>query len=69
MKAAEIISEIKGLTPGEYAEVSAYMLSTERDDPALQTALQRKRESVTSGEPGVTYTQSRARAVAALRSS
>lgn len=42
MKAAEIIAEIKGLTPEEYAEVSAFILGAESEDPAFQTALQRK---------------------------
>ena len=68
MKATEIIAEIKGLPPGDFAEVSAYMLRAEREDPALQTALQRKHESVARGEPGVPYAQSRTQALAALRS-
>ncbi len=68
MKAAEIISEIKGLPPGDFAEVSAYMLHTEREDPALQTALQRKHESAARGAQGVSYAQSRAGALSALRS-
>lgn len=46
MKAAEIIAEIKGLTPEEYAEVSAFMLKIEQDDPALMVALQRKQDSL-----------------------
>ncbi|MBP6506239.1 MAG: hypothetical protein KA257_01630 [Opitutaceae bacterium] len=67
MKAAEIISEIKGLPPGDYAEVSAYMLRAEHEDPALQTALQRKRESGARDAQSVPYAQSRAQALAALR--
>jgi hypothetical protein len=46
MKAAEIIAEIKGLPPEGYAEVSAFMLKVEQDDPALQVALQRKQDSL-----------------------
>jgi hypothetical protein len=46
MKAAEIIAEIKGLPPEDLAEVSAYMLKIERDDPALLVALQRKQDSL-----------------------
>lgn len=47
MKAAEIIAEIKSLPPEGYAEVSAFILGAEREDPAFQTALQRKRNSTT----------------------
>lgn len=46
MKAAEIIAEIKGLPPEGLAEVSAFMLKIERDDPALLVALQRKQDSL-----------------------
>jgi hypothetical protein len=46
MKAAEIIAEIKGLPPEGYAEVSAFMLKVEQDDPTLQVALQRKQDSL-----------------------
>jgi hypothetical protein len=46
MKPAEIIAEIKGLTPEGYAEVSAFMLKIEQDDPALMVALQRKQDSL-----------------------
>ena len=42
MKAAEI----KGLPPEGLAEVYAFMLKIERDDPALLVALQRQQESL-----------------------
>jgi hypothetical protein len=45
VKASEVIAEIKGLSPEGYAEVSAFILSTEREDPAVRTALQRKQTS------------------------
>jgi hypothetical protein len=46
VKAADIIAEIKGLPPEGFAEVSAFMLKAEREDPALQIALQRKQDSL-----------------------
>jgi hypothetical protein len=46
VKAAEIIAEIKALPPEGLAEVSAFMLKVEQDDPALQVALQRKQDSI-----------------------
>jgi hypothetical protein len=67
MKAADIISEIKGLPPQDFAEVSAYMLAAERNDPALSVALQRQQASV-AGQPGVPYAQSRVKALASLDS-
>ncbi len=67
MKAAEIISEIKGLTPEGYAEVSAFILQTERADPALQAALARKRAPAVAETTSLPYAASRAQALAALR--
>jgi hypothetical protein len=47
VKAEEIIAEIKALPPEGLAQVSAFMQQLEQDDPALQIALQRMRESDT----------------------
>jgi hypothetical protein len=66
MKAAEIIAELKGLPPQDFAEVSAFVLSAERKDPALQVALQRKRESTSGITENVPYAKARARAAAAV---
>jgi hypothetical protein len=68
MKAAEIISEIKGLAPGDLAEISAFMLQAEQEDPALQVALVRKRESAAGRVRSRPYEKSRAAALTALRS-
>lgn len=63
VKAAEIIAEIKGLPPEGLAEVSAFMLKAEREDPALQVALQRKHQSAT----GQVVSRPHAEAVASAR--
>jgi hypothetical protein len=47
VKAAEIIAEIKGLPPEGLAEVSAFMLQIEQEDPAFQVALHRLQQSDT----------------------
>jgi len=46
VKADEIIAEIKALPPEGLAEVSAFMLQLEQDDPAFQVALRRTQESL-----------------------
>ncbi len=46
VKADEIIAEIKGLSPEDFDKVSAFMLQTELEDPALQVALQRMQDSI-----------------------
>jgi len=66
MKAAEIIAEIKGLTPEGYAEVSAFILGAEREDPAFQTALERKHSSTTGQVVSRPYEQAQASVRAAL---
>ena len=66
MKAAEIIAEIKGLPPQELAEVSAYMLKSEQEDPALQVALQRKHSSTTGHVVGRPYDEAHASVRATL---
>jgi UDP-galactopyranose mutase len=66
VKAAEIIAEIKGLPPEGYAEVFAFMLKTERDDPALQVALNRKQNSTTGQVVSRPYEQAKASVRAAL---
>jgi hypothetical protein len=60
---AEIIAEIKGLPPEGLAEVSAFMLQIEQDDPALQVALQRKQESLSGQGTSRPYQE----AIASLR--
>ena len=67
MKVAEIISEIKGLAPEDFAEVSAFILRAEHEDPALQVALARKRESAAGRVQSRPYETSRAAALASLR--
>jgi hypothetical protein len=67
MNAAAIIAELKALPPEDFAEVSAYMLTVERDDPALQVALHRKRESVAKQVEGRSYAQARTAAMGKLR--
>lgn len=64
MKAAEIIAEIKSLPPEGLAEVSAFMLQIEQDDPALQIALQRKQESLSGQGTSRPYQE----VIASLRS-
>jgi hypothetical protein len=66
MKAAEIIAEIKGLSPEEFAEVSAFIMGTEREDPAFQTALQRKHQSTTGQVVSRPYEQAQASVRASL---
>lgn len=66
MKAAEIIAEIKGLPPEGLAEVSAFMLKAEREDPALQVALKRKHQSTTGQVVSRPYAEAAASARAAL---
>ncbi len=66
MKAAEIITEIKGLPPEGLAEVSAFMLQIERDDPALQVALQRLHQSTTGQMVSRPYEEALASVRAAL---
>jgi len=66
VKAAEIIAEIKGLPPEGFAEVSAFMLKAEREDPALQIALERKKQSTTGQVVSRPYEQAQAAARAAL---
>lgn len=63
MKAAEIIAEIKGLSPEGLAEVSAFMLQIEQEDPALRVALQRKQESLSGQGTSRPYQE----AIASLR--
>ena len=63
MKAAEIIAEIKSLPPEDLAEVSAFILKMEQDDPALQVALQRKQESLSGQGTSRPYQE----AIASLR--
>lgn len=46
MKADEIIAQIKALPPEDFAKVSAFMLESEREDPALQIALERMQDSL-----------------------
>lgn len=67
MNAAAIIAELKALPPEDFAEVSAFVLTIEREDPALQTALDRKRESKAGTTTSRPYEQSRETAIAALR--
>jgi hypothetical protein len=62
MKAAEI----KGLPPERYAEVSAFILGAEREDPAFQTALERKRQSTTGQVVSRPYEQVKASVRASL---
>jgi len=66
VKASEVIAEIKGLSPEGYAEVSAFILSTEREDPALRTALQRKQTSTTGQVVSRPYEQAQASVRASL---
>ena len=66
MKADEIIAEIKGLPPEGLAEVSAFMLQIERDDPALQVALQRLHQSTTGQVVSRPYEEALASVRAAL---
>ncbi len=66
MKAPEIIAEIKNLSPKEYAEVSAFMLRAERNDPDFQVAIQRKHESAKGRSPSRPYEEVRASALASL---
>jgi hypothetical protein len=66
VKAAEIIAEIKGLSPEGYAEVSAFILAAERDEPAFQVALERKHHSTTGQVVSRPYAQAQAAARAAL---
>lgn len=66
VKAAEIIAEIKGLPPEGYAEVSAFILKTEREDPALHTAISRKHDSTTGQVVSRPYEQAQAAVRASL---
>ena len=66
MKAAEIIAEIKGLPPEGYAEVSAFILGAEREDPAFLMALERKRNSTTGQVVSRPYEQAQASVRASL---
>ena len=66
VKAAEIIAEIKGLPPEGYAEVSAFMLKVEQDDPALQVVLQRLQQSTTGQVVSRPYEEALASVRAAL---
>ena len=66
MKAAEIIAEIKGLPPEGLAEVSAFMLKIEQDDPALQVATQRMHQSITGQVVSRPYEEALASVRAAL---
>ena len=62
MKAAEI----KGLPPEEFAEVSAFILRSEREDPAFQIAVQRKRNSITGQVVSRSYDEAKASVRASL---
>jgi len=66
MKAAEIIAEIKGLPPEGLAEVSAFILQIEQDDPALQVAIQRMHQSNTGQVVSRPYEEALASVRAAL---
>jgi hypothetical protein len=66
VKAAKIIAEIKSLPPEGLAEVSAFILRAERKDPALHTALQRKRKSIRGQVVSRPYEQVRASVRASL---
>jgi len=66
VNAAEIIAKIRDLPPAEFAEVSAFILSAEREDPACQSALQRKLDSTTGQVVSRPYEQARASVRASL---
>jgi hypothetical protein len=66
MKAAEIIAQIKELPAEEFEQVYAFLIDKEREELALQTALQRKQESILGQGTSRPYEEAIASARAAL---